>query len=106
MPKPTFSSSRQDFAMEACDPDLPPPEPWPNDGQAKMTKFAKEVGEIINKYSLESASDTPDFILAHYLAGCLAVFEAATNARERWYGRIPLESIVSPNEGGCPDVAL
>lgn len=52
--------------------------------------FRKELEHIINKYSMESASNTPDFILARYLMGCLAAFEIAVVARGKWYGSHPV----------------
>jgi hypothetical protein len=48
--------------------------------------FAKELEALINKYSQENGSDTPDFILAQYLSGCLILFGIAVRARSRWYG--------------------
>lgn len=47
-------------------------------------EFVKELEQIINKHSMESGSNTPDFILAHYIAGCLRAFNEATNARHNW----------------------
>lgn len=49
--------------------------------------FQSELAELINKYSRENGSNTPDFILAQYLADCLNAFDAMVNAREGWYGR-------------------
>jgi hypothetical protein len=43
--------------------------------------------EVLNHYSQENASDTPDFILAEYMMGCLDTFNQAVRAREKWYGR-------------------
>lgn len=37
-------------------------------------EFEKELSSLINKYSLECGSDTPDFILAGYLMNCLRNF--------------------------------
>lgn len=42
---------------------------------------------LLNRHSAESGSDTPDFVLAEYLAGCLAAFDLAVRTREAWYGR-------------------
>lgn len=36
---------------------------------------------------MESASNTPDFILAQYLSHCLLAWNQATIQRETWYGR-------------------
>jgi hypothetical protein len=41
----------------------------------------------VNAHSAENGCNTPDFILAEYLEGCLAAFDHAVNARSDWYGR-------------------
>ena len=48
-------------------------------------EFKKELEHLINRHSLENASDTPDFILANYIQDCLYAFETATLARDKWY---------------------
>ena len=53
------------------------------------TDFRKELEVLINKYSKENGSNTPDFILARYLENVLQNFDAAVNEREEWYGRSP-----------------
>ena len=45
----------------------------------------ERIKEAINATCAEQGSDTPDFILAAYLADCLAVFERAVRCREEWY---------------------
>jgi hypothetical protein len=50
------------------------------------TKLRTDIESAINRYSAENGSDTPDFILAEYLMACLAAFDAASNARRKWYG--------------------
>lgn len=52
-----------------------------------MTSFESELESLINKYSEENNSNTPDFILADYLIRCLDAFNQTVNAREKWYGR-------------------
>ena len=49
--------------------------------------FRRELEALINRHSRENGSYTPDFILAHYLAGCLTVFDETVKWREQWYGR-------------------
>ena len=49
--------------------------------------FEEELRYVINKYSKENASNTPDYILAQYLVGCLDVFAVCVQQRETWYGR-------------------
>ena len=51
------------------------------------TDFRKELETLVNKYSRENHSDTPDFILARYLENALNNFDAAVKEREEWYGR-------------------
>lgn len=50
-----------------------------------METFEHELSQLINKYSEENQSNTPDFILAHYLASCLDIFNFAVIHRTQWY---------------------
>lgn len=52
-----------------------------------LTEFEQELRRIISRFSMENHSNTPDFILAEYLRGCLDAFNLATKRREHWYGR-------------------
>lgn len=47
--------------------------------------FRKELESLLNRYSKENGSDTPDFILAEYLEGCLDAFDVAVCRRTEWY---------------------
>lgn len=51
--------------------------------------FRRELQHLINCESMENGCDTPDFMLADYLVDCLAAFDKAVSAREKWYGRSP-----------------
>ena len=51
-----------------------------------MGSFRKDLEQLINGYSMENNSHTPDFLLAQYLERCLDAFDEATRARDRWYG--------------------
>lgn len=55
--------------------------------------FQVELQNLINRYSKENGSDTPDFILAQYLSDALEAFDRACQARQKWYGRagVPVE---------------
>lgn len=50
-------------------------------------KFQEELETLINKHSMESGSDTPDWILAQYIQNSLDTFNKAVRARDRWYNR-------------------
>jgi hypothetical protein len=54
-----------------------------------MSDFEKAIMEMINKFSMENASNTPDYILATYLNNCLNTFNEAVQQREIYYGRDP-----------------
>ncbi len=55
---------------------------------ATESSLQRDIRDVINRYSAENGSDTPDFVLAKYLVGCLEVFNAATVRREQWYGKV------------------
>lgn len=56
-------------------------------GSADAPDFISELRNLINKHSMENASNTPDFILAQYLTNCLRAWNQATQQRETWHGR-------------------
>ena len=62
-------------------------------------ELLKRLGSAINQTSAENGSNTPDFVLAEYLAACLDVFDDAVQKRAAWYGRMD-------EPGGPPIVSL
>jgi hypothetical protein len=66
--------------------------------------FQADLTALINKYSLENGSNTPDFLLADYLVDCLAVFNVTMARRERWYGRAPVTVAPPLGPGDLDDV--
>ena len=52
-----------------------------------MKEFRKDIEQLINKYSIENNTNTPDFILAEYLVDSLKTFDKIIQKREKWYGR-------------------
>lgn len=68
-----FVQKLHDLGIHKSDDGLKPPD------------FQSELGSLINRYSKENESNTPDFILAQYLIGCLETFNAAVKRREDWY---------------------
>ncbi len=59
------------------------------EGPIEDRGLEKELGSLLNRFSVENESNTPDFILAQYLIGCLQVFTTAVQQRETWHGRDP-----------------
>ncbi len=49
--------------------------------------FRSGLRRLINRQGYEKGSDTPDFILAEYLSGCLDVFDKAVKARSKWWNK-------------------
>ena len=47
--------------------------------------FQSELIALINRHSKEKESNTPDYVLAKYLCGCLDAFNCATVERWVWH---------------------
>lgn len=47
--------------------------------------LVEDLRKVLNQHSVENASNTPDFILAEFLTGCLELWAKATKARDVWY---------------------
>jgi hypothetical protein len=60
------------------------------------------LAKALNSVSAENGSDTPDFILATYLSGCLAAFDEATRQRDRWWSHPPKWQAVEVPEAAEP----
>lgn len=63
-----------------------------DDGDSNRTGFRAELEALINRHSKENCSDTPDFILADYMADCLDAYNKAVTRRSEWYRPEPKES--------------
>lgn len=48
--------------------------------------FESELTNLLNKYSKENESNTPDFLLAEYLSACLANYNRIIQKKEIWLG--------------------
>lgn len=60
--------------------------PLPESESYERPTFGKALERLINCYSLESGSNTPDYILAEYMKNNLENFHNATRLRDNWYG--------------------
>jgi len=47
----------------------------------KQKAFGDDLRALINRYSLENDSNTPDIVLACYLLSCLQAFNQSVNSR-------------------------
>ena len=57
-----------------------------NRDDKKIENFKRDLAKLINIYSLESVSNTPDFIIAEYLTNTLLEFDKLMQSRDNWYG--------------------
>jgi hypothetical protein len=48
--------------------------------------FESELTNLLNKYSKENESNTPDFLLAEYLSACLENYNRIIQKKEVWLG--------------------
>jgi hypothetical protein len=53
---------------------------------SETSPLERELASVLNKYSAENESNTPDFILAEYLMACLNAFNTASNSRQAFHG--------------------
>jgi len=59
---------------------------------ATRMNFQEDLRKLINVYSVESESGTPDFILAQYISDCLDTYARAVVSRDKWYGFRPIDN--------------
>jgi hypothetical protein len=59
---------------------------------ATRISFEEEFRKLVNSYSMESASNTPDFILARYLIDCMDSFNHAVRTRDDWFKFKPFDN--------------
>lgn len=51
--------------------------------------FEEELRNLINRYSKENESNTPDMILRDFVCNSLRAFDEAVRSRDKWYGISP-----------------
>lgn len=82
--------------LEAMLPPAPiPDQPEPFPASTSQLSLEGEIRAAINRHSAENGSDTPDFILASYLIGCLTNFNNAVCRRTEWY-QSPVQQSQTP----------
>lgn len=47
--------------------------------------FSQELESLLNRYSMDTKTNTPDFILAEYLLACLGAYKGAQAASAHWH---------------------
>jgi hypothetical protein len=72
-----FARSIADYVVRAVTSTVP---------AGPRNELRSKLKALLNAESAENGSNTPDHILADYLLASLDAFDAATAARESWYG--------------------
>ncbi|QXV74222.1 hypothetical protein [Rhizobium phage RHEph12] len=65
------------------------------DQEARYANFRDQIELLINMHSMENGSNTPDFILAHFLTEQLRLFDSVVTARASHRGEAPIPVEVS-----------
>jgi hypothetical protein len=76
-----------------------PPRVVAVDEKMEPESFSRALAALLNKYSIENDSNTPDYALASYLAGCLNAFESAVKMRDTFHGKDIARVYVEANDG-------
>ena len=56
-------------------------------GKVHGNDLEDALASALNRFCAENSSNTPDWILAQFLLGCLAAWNTGVQQRETWYGR-------------------
>ena len=54
-------------------------------GKVHGNDLEHALSSALNRFSAENESNTPDWILAQFLLGCLAAWNRGTQQRETWF---------------------
>jgi len=65
-----------------------------------------EIAQVLNRYSRENRSDTPDHLLAEFVLDSLDAFDRVVRMREGWYGRVLRYGTDVPAPLPAPEEAL
>jgi hypothetical protein len=65
--------------------------------------FRSDLSSLLNRYSKENNSNTPDYILRDYLCNCLKAFDTAVKMREQWHEGWITEEDNEKGSKQCPN---
>ncbi|QIG74885.1 hypothetical protein EVC12_250 [Rhizobium phage RHph_I42] len=65
------------------------------DQEERYSTFREKLQLLINMHSMENGSNTPDFILAHFLTEQLRLFDSVVTTRASYRGEAPIPVEVS-----------
>ncbi len=67
-----------------------------------MSKFQKELEQLINKYSIENTCDMPDFLLAKMIVNLIVTMGFSIKANLDWHG---CDSVCHPKKEKSNEVS-
>jgi len=56
------------------------------DEEVRKPDFRRELEFLLNSFSKENRSNTPDHILCNFILGSLEAFDLSIIDRDKWYG--------------------
>lgn len=65
--------------------------------------FERALAEVINRFSKEGGSNSPDFVLAAYLASCLDAYNHAVFSRTTFHGNQACKAVTLHTEKASDD---
>lgn len=72
--------------------------------QVDSPDLRTELVSLLNLYSRENVSNTPDFILRDYMLNALKAFERGVKRRDQWYDINPEPGCIDKKKKGCLNV--
>ena len=52
----------------------------------KERQFTKDLSKLLNNYNMDTATDTPDYVLSIYLVSCLKTYHVINYNNRVWHG--------------------
>lgn len=59
--------------------------PGPQSAPSQRPPFRSALTALLNSYSKENSSNTPDYLLANFLIGCMDVYDLTVRRRDEWF---------------------
>jgi hypothetical protein len=53
--------------------------------KSNETSLIRSLTDLLNTFSIDNSTNTPDFILANYLLDCLSAYDTATRWNASWH---------------------
>lgn len=73
--------------------------------KSTVQEFQRDLQQLLNRHSVEQTCNTPDFVLAQYLVGCLKVWCEALGERDGFWAKraVSCFRLLKPNGPVTPN---